>query len=409
MVDFIKIIIKDNPELIKLIWDNDLLIYDTERKKLNRYTGEIRCKETKVYKNLLFTRTASSLEIAHSLHYYFNDGLHNANDFTMNDCKNVVLELQTIFKLDLNACKVVNIEFGVNLSLSFDIKNTLTGLLYWNKYQFINDDRLLYSKKAGNFKDGKFQHYKTLKVYAKSIQFPEYCSGDVLRFEFKSCQSKWINKYLNIYNLSDLLNDDVYLRMSNILCGEWLNVLFVDALHSPEPKAAKYFNPFYWNSVLMDDNRNKFSKSKKRYFEYLSTVPNNKFKELKELIMCKSDALSTPTQETKPPHQKTKSGAISTISIIGNCTNDERRCIVTGLNISMQRKDSDLLSHTGLKYYHTNRPELYDMIRRKYLTDRWQGVNFSDEVRELAHNIRNRKNNCLISDRCRYDGMDSLF
>ena len=59
----------------------------------------------------------------------------------------------------------------------------------------------------------------------------------------------------------------------------------------------------------------------------------------------------------------------------------------------MQKKGSFLLSITGLKYYFNTDKKIYNEIKRKYLTDKWQKASFDIQLKEIAHNIRNIRNN----------------
>ena len=68
-------------------------------------------------------------------------------------------------------------------------------------------------------------------------------------------------------------------------------------------------------------------------------------------------------------------------------------CVVTGINISMQKKGSLLLSHTGLKYYYKNDKKVFEQIKRRYLSNRWHNSDFEKQIKEIAHNIRNTNSN----------------
>ena len=68
-------------------------------------------------------------------------------------------------------------------------------------------------------------------------------------------------------------------------------------------------------------------------------------------------------------------------------------CQVTKINISMQKNDSILLSHTGLKYYYKTDRKVFEQIKRKYLSKQWIKSDFETQIKEIAHNIRNAKGN----------------
>jgi len=55
----------------------------------------------------------------------------------------------------------------------------------------------------------------------------------------------------------------------------------------------------------------------------------------------------------------------------------------------MQKSDSILLSHTGLRYYLKTNVKIYNKVKRKYLSKKWIDTNVETEIKEIAHNIRN--------------------
>ena len=59
----------------------------------------------------------------------------------------------------------------------------------------------------------------------------------------------------------------------------------------------------------------------------------------------------------------------------------------------MQKSDSILLSHTGLRYYLKTDVKIYNEVKRKYLSKKWIDTNVETEIKEIAHNIRNIRYN----------------
>ena len=62
----------------------------------------------------------------------------------------------------------------------------------------------------------------------------------------------------------------------------------------------------------------------------------------------------------------------------------------------MQKENSILLSHTGLKYYYKTDKRIFEQIKRRYLSKIWFKSNFQTQIKELAHNIRNTNSNQKI-------------
>lgn len=68
---------------------------------------------------------------------------------------------------------------------------------------------------------------------------------------------------------------------------------------------------------------------------------------------------------------------------------ESRKCKVTGIDISMQKVGSVLLSHVGLKYYKESNPDLFNRLKNKYLSKQWSDADEQTQIKEIAHNIRN--------------------
>jgi hypothetical protein len=401
MVDFLKTQTY-NTSIIDYFDLHPLLLYNSNTDKLKHMDNEVlTTKKVKQFKGIYFCFYPNRLDILFKPHYYFNDNLHNANDFKIVDCINVLNEFKNTFNIELTNLKVVNIEFGLNVISPIDIKDLIRFLAYHERNEFRTDTGLAYSKKSSSIdKYGKTNDYKIIKAYAKGIHFPNHCNFDTFRFEIKSKQSKYINT-LNVFNLKDLLNSEVYDEMIKTIIKEFKEVLILDcssSLYKLNPKEQKkineFLNPLYWYKII-NQNRNSFSKNKKIYYNLIGKIENNLKSQLEKIIfdklkLLKEGAISTSLQEYKK-------GADSNIIYSRICTNNKTSiCNVTGLDISMQKDNSILLSHTGLKYYHHMDKKIFEQIKRKYLSKVWFNSDFQTQIKEIAHNIRNTKSNQSI-------------
>ena len=63
-------------------------------------------------------------------------------------------------------------------------------------------------------------------------------------------------------------------------------------------------------------------------------------------------------------------------------------CPVTGLDISMQRKESRFLGITGIKFYMKHDPPVRDELLGR-LSSRWEKAPLEVKIKEIAHSIRN--------------------
>jgi hypothetical protein len=149
----------------------------------------------------------------------------------------------------------------------------------------------------------------------------------------------------------------------------------------------------------LHQNRNAYSKHFRKYYPLLNKTGSNLHAEVKNIIAAKLITLQSGCNFHSLENSKV--GAYSTIYKGGNC-NPLRVCKVTGLNISMQRDDSLMISHVGLKYYLSNEPQKFNELRQSFLSDNWREADLKTQIRELAHNIRNNDSNQRISQRKRY-------
>jgi hypothetical protein len=277
MIDFIKIKITDEA-LINQVWNNEILIYEGKSEK--RFDDEIKELYTKSYKNLYFTKFQNRLEIKGSLHYFFNDGSHNANDFNIYDCIGTIVQIKELFKLDLYKCKLINLEYGVNINPVIKVDDLVQNLIYHEKRQFTRPNTNF------NYKIAGYEAYKQIKAYDKSVQFPKQCFN-TFRFEVKTKQAKFINS-LGLFTLQDLTEINYYNKLINSLLNEWDNVLLFDKSKQVDDK---FFNTDFWEDTLKNGNRNKFNNQKKTYYKKLGT--DNLHSNIKKRIEQKTNVLKS--------------------------------------------------------------------------------------------------------------------
>ena len=322
MIDGIKIVIYDYV-LIQIVWNNPLLEYfSDEQRRITK--DELKETTTRSYRNLRFVKHANCLIIIGSIHRFFNDGLHNANDFSFVNSIATIQYLTDQFNLDLSKCFIQNIEFGLNILPETDVKNIINWLKYHDKNEFCKDPGLQYSKRSQKYNgDSKANHYKVIKAYAKGIEKfngMTFADPNTLRFEVGSKQAKYFNK-LGIYTLADLLKPEIYLTLAVELVKEFDNVLLLEKeFQGIDNKLEKYLNPDFWENCI-NGSRNQFAKQKQSYSNLLNNYPGNIHSEIKNLLKSKLDLYS---KELKTGAISTaisaQTGAISTICKDGYCT-----------------------------------------------------------------------------------------
>lgn len=316
MIDFLKLQVNDRTLMEKFYLDERLTFHESHE-KLSHFDFEtIYAKETRTYKGILFCFNDKGLEILFRPHYYYNGNVHNANDFTTQDCISVLSEFINTFDItDLEKYRIVNIEFGLNAISDIPVKHLITHTAYHQRNQFLNDSDLPYSKKSySSNRFGKANNYKMIKFYAKGLQFPRYADENLFRFEIKSKKSRYINQ-LNIYDLSDLLKHDTYLRLKETLLSEFKDVLILYADKNTDKLSKrqistlkKYLNSWTWFEI-QQKHRNEFNKTKKRLQNLLNKTGYNIHYETYQIMKNKLDILTEKQNETgaySPPYRKTK-------------------------------------------------------------------------------------------------------
>jgi hypothetical protein len=400
MVDYIKLSTKDT-SIIEYFRKDQRLQWCSSEDKFNRYDPEvINTKDKFQYKGIVFCFYPNELKISFFPHYYFNGNLHNANDFKVIDCVNVILEFKNTFKIDWEKLRIINLEFGINVLSPIDVKDLIMFLAYHNQNKFRTDIQYPHSKKSYriNKRSERPNDYKIIKAYAKGIQLPDFCDKNTFRFEIKSDQSKYINK-LGIFNTNDLLNVEVYERFSDKLIREFKEVLLLNdddddsnLTVKEKSKFRSYLHPNFWYRIKQDNKRNTFNKEKTKYYKLLDKTGNHLKKQLEKIIFDKLEYLKSGAVST--PHINIKSGADSSIIYSGIGTQYKNsKCKVTGLDISMQKNDSILLSHSGLRFYYDKNNIVFEQIKKRYLSKRWSSSEFEIQIKEIAHNIRNTNSN----------------
>ncbi|MCT3663215.1 hypothetical protein HZR00_11950 [Elizabethkingia anophelis] len=346
----------------------------------------------------------SYLEINISPHYHNNQYLHNGNDFTPLQAIKTISDIFSylgIKSYECNTLKVCNIEFGINIIPEIDIKDLIDGLFFYKKTFFkVPDLKIPYFKKLGS------TGFKQIKAYAKGLQFiesPKYnINPNTFRFEIKSKQSKYI-KTCGINTVSDLIRLEVYHNLFQKILAEWDLILAVnlnikanelDTYKSDDVQFIQNCKTLdFWN-VLKTKHRNTFHQNKSKYYELLKGKENIHL-QIKKLIIDKLNLFSECADSTQPASMNTEKQQTDDIhtQLINLESAHSRKCIITGCDISMQKKNSKFLFITGLKYIRDNEPEMYRTLQRKFLTEKGKRQTENEQMKRICKNIRNRDGN----------------
>ena len=276
MVDFVKVICRD----VGFLRDHEYL-ETLFKREVNLSTGETKNFESATLQNLKFKLYDSGLlELSGSLHKYWNNGQHNANDFSFSSLLNVLNELKREFGIDLDQCMIQNIEFGLNIRPPVPSNEILESLVVHKAKGF---DRRF----NGLMKEASYSQY-ICKYYDKGKQ--EKLSHECFRYELKYIRSCQLTAF-GIKNLADLQQSGWPKLVENELLKHWQNTLLYEPTYSQTPKY-EWQIPCYW-SKLPATTRLRQKQQFKRVMEthsenlkdQLETLLLGKWKELKKKVI----------------------------------------------------------------------------------------------------------------------------
>ncbi|MFO7852014.1 MAG: hypothetical protein ACQERS_11270 [Bacteroidota bacterium] len=386
-------------------------------------TGELsKGKRWARFKGLKFTITNDGIcQLKGSIHKYYNDGVHNYDDFHYKNLIRAVRDLIIEFNIDPRKSYLNGLEFGVNIRTDFNPK------LFLDNIQFHTHDRFKdYTDSGQQFYECEHSQY-SLKAYDKGLQhkLPYY----LLRFEIRVKKMAYL-KNLPIRTLWDLLDVSIQLSLRTLLIKEFDRVLYWDPSINKKAVNEKEWqflrdgtSDIYWREQLNKPGGNT-SRLVKRYITLVRQYGSKEFNSLKELIVQKSaelinygdeeirlftgfkDELEKGEIRLFTGKYKNSSGRNNTniynlnkgVISVYDTYDSKKVCPVTGIDISGQKECSKFLSYSGVeKIYETDRA-LYEKLSER-LSDRWEDAPLKDQFVEIAHSVRNEYNNLKRSIR----------
>ena len=360
-----------------------------------------------------------------SPHYHFNKYIHNGNDLTPENARKSILDIFTylgIKRSEFDLFKVVNLEFGLNIIPKTDIKKLVNGIEFYKKTRFkITADDTPFSKITDATKQ------KNIKAYAKGIHCHEKLNSheidiNTFRFEVKNKKSFSIRKH-GINTLNDMFKVEVFTRLAHALVKEWqlIHIINLEPNFAPYTREDLKFIKQHstvndWLKIINDENRNRnnFGKEKQKYFNILKgndRIREEVFNLLNEKILSfgigaflpqkienPTTSTTTVTERKTKDLQLSKEVQIYPHAHVVKCTiaptpEQPRKCLMTNINITMQKDESKFIFTTGLNYYREHDPNLYEKLLRDFWSDDCRGKKDDDLHKIISHNVRNRYNN----------------
>lgn len=364
-----------------------------------------------------------------SPHKLFNNNLHNANFFTLNQAQESIIKTFQSLGIEkeyLNYFAITKIEIGVNFKVNRNAYVFLNPALMFSNYFFVN--------KYPNYKEARQtnedEKYLKAKFYIKSEQRKTelnktnyelgYCDENIMRFEIKLEDiSKF--KFLDFKNAESLFSEQTEEILQNYLIEKSDEIFFfsINHLNTRQFKNTQSKNLGQWKvksywKTLATAKRNY---QKKLYNSYSKKIDLKK--EIKECIIesfrnikesqktLKNDVKKCAIFPPKISDMKNNETILNsddgnrflysdTYIDVGKSINyyrEKRYCKVTGLNITMQKIDSEFMCTSGLNWYIENEPETYHKLCEKYLTIKKRNIDLETQVYYIAHNIRNKYHN----------------
>ena len=194
---------------------------------------------------------------------YFNREEHNYNDFSLEQFKEVANVLMQTFHFDPKRTVIENLEFGVNIRFSINVRAFLKDNVICNKFRT--------PTRKENYENGYYLQFRTKKNSSKIEKI--YDKGDqnglghnLLRIERKFLRNDLLSPF-GIKYLNDLLDPIKLDKLGNDLVSSINNYIIVDILDplvSFSKKEKNIFkegiNPKWWERLMNE----KWTSTRKR-------------------------------------------------------------------------------------------------------------------------------------------------
>ena len=387
-IDYVKILIQD-PDIQHLL---DTLEFNSI---VSEKTGELSEKKVAVYHFCkIYIFDSGVVLFTGSIHKLYNSlkGIiapncdvckykgFNGNIFTLKDILYVRGHLAKLFKCQPPKMIFQNIEFGINTNPDFDPQLFIKGLLYHHGKEF----EFRYDKYYAQVVHSRY----FLKIYNKSNQYG--MSKHTLRIETKHLKEVDFQE-TGIKTFADI-NSNALNKALERLIERFDNVVYYDRTivktnltKRQQLVLNNYSNITYWFDDL---KANKRDKHKKKLKSFIQNNSKNLHEQIRKDLVQKGVIINRKSENLKR--------VIINSSNIGliNTPKQPRICPITNLDISMQKRGSNLLSNTGLRYYEKKEPETFKRIAAALLTGRYN--EFEKSIySKISKQIRNRYYNNL--------------
>jgi hypothetical protein len=419
-----------------------------EIKTQHLYTGGKPFHYQAKYKGLTFTFFLDgTTQLNGSFHTYFNKGVHNHDDFHLLTFENVLFELKHTFKIDLTNSRLNNIEFGVNIELPYNPNVFIDSLIMHKRKRFsILEDENKYFAECSHTQFYIKVYNKGLQYHLtqNKLRF------EVKYSTMESINNLGVKTLADLLNPNHIaqLKKKLIETFESVLIGD-SRLINYDLIHSVDEVAKNNpeklnetieriidkrsinnvynnlslknqrlfigghsFN--YWNnlnpknskSIFYKRDRSRFDRELKKYNDLLEITGATQLKkEVGELLVQKIDHLCNREKTGQIDHIKQqlepqefentteqKTGQIDPFyyspSLPQPNGTKKQNCLVTGIDISRQKKGSKFISQKTVFVLSLTNPELYKELFEIYGSKR-RNISKLKQSYHIAHNIRN--------------------
>lgn len=410
-------------ETIKAFLNSKLLVFRNENITYDKNGEGLRTTHNKFINLTLsvnYNKDGKPIELRSkgSFHYLRNNGKHNADQLTFKEAKEFLLNFKKTFGIDLKKLDLQPPEFAVNIPIPFDIEKVVQNTFYEQRKQFINNSPGNPSKISG-----KTSNDYRLKIYSKYHEHPNYCEPNTLRLEYQAKKMRGLHR-LGISTIHDLLSLKNWTKIKDLHLNYFRHLVLYD-FNIELPKNSKYkkraselSNPNYWEDIVNSSKKKKEYSTK--YNEEVNTLNfiskkygANMLKSILQLAnlqwienlgICANTSFYEVKKPKDAPLLKPKDAPFIECNPCNHFSKDIRLCLATGVDISMQKKNSILLSNTGLKYLEKANPEQFEFIKYTLITGKHNQYE-KNIYSKISKQIRNK----YFNNPARYSEQPTLF
>lgn len=371
--------------------------------------------------------------VGFSPHKLHNQQLHNANNFSVKQAQESILKAFKsigIERTEICNFYVSNIEIGINFQVARDTYEVLDSALMFGKFFFMQHEKYRHYKSS--LPNENKSNYIKAKFYIKAEQRNQndvtnhdlgYCDKNTMRFEMKIKTSKF--KFMDFKNAESLFRKETEEQLKSFLLKEYEKMFFfsLKTVNTRNLTNAQYkqFGRFSVTNFWKTLNPKERSREKTNYlnlpkkYDLKGEIRENI---LQSFLLAKEQENDLKKREEFPPKENRLQNAGKVLFnadlqryFSGNSYIDIgkpphfnapklRFCKITHLNITMQKKDSEFLSYSGLQWYEEHEPETFKNLCRQYLKQSADIKELQKKIIAIAHNIRNKDSNKRKKQKC---------